>query len=341
MDLRVALTWRLSARRGPRIPPPALERSDDVGVCLVVAPSQRGQLPWALVFRIFLYSCLLCTPIVFKAALAEASGAWQVAQWADTRAFALCLLVLPRSQRWVERLNEGLRASAGGCLAAFVICDIASALALYGAIAALNVRVGADFVVAYGLAKSVRVPRLVLDAAAAAALARACPPLAAVEVGRIVDAGERALAAAAARLRGLAGLPERQLNWRGGGGDERPSGAVSRAAALTRRLTSEYGLAYMAVKNIIGPLSALLFYALLKHGVNVEAALASAGLATLGGGGAGGGAIVGAAAQMCLASQLSTLLFPGVVAGAALLGPRLGAMHVAPLNKALWRRLRR
>ena len=47
--------------------------------------------------------------------------------------------VLPRSQRWVERLNEGLRASAGGCLAAFVICDIASALALYGAIAALNV----------------------------------------------------------------------------------------------------------------------------------------------------------------------------------------------------------
>ena len=75
--------------------------------CLVVAPSQRGQPPWALVFRIFLYSCLLCTPIVFKAALAEASGAWQVAQCADTRAFALCLLVLPRSQRWVERLNEG------------------------------------------------------------------------------------------------------------------------------------------------------------------------------------------------------------------------------------------
>ena len=55
VDLMVTLTWRLSARRGPRIPPPALQRSDDVGVCLVVAPSQRGQPPWALGFRLFVY----------------------------------------------------------------------------------------------------------------------------------------------------------------------------------------------------------------------------------------------------------------------------------------------
>ena len=57
-----------------------------------------------------------------------------------------------------------------------------------------------------------------------------------------------------------------------------------RAAEEARHLTDTYGLAYMAAKNVIGPVSILVFYAALRYGVDVQG-----GLDWLAGGGAGAG----------------------------------------------------
>jgi hypothetical protein len=108
-----------------------------------------------------------------------------------------------------------------------------------------------------------------------------------------------------------------------GAGDVRKkprSGATAKLAEEARMLTDKYGLAYMAAKNVIGPVSIAGFYALLRCGVDVQGAL-NAVIGTRVGGGAGK-----TAGLLALASWTSTLLVPAVVLGAGMLGPRLGAV---------------
>ena len=249
-------------------------------------------------------------------------------------------------------MNAGLRASAGGCLVAFVLLDAGSALCLWALLhRVVAVSVPAEFVLAYGLSKAIRVPRLALDAVAAAALARACPALARVDVGLMIDAGERALGAGALWLSRSCAAVVRACRHRAGAGElavgeatgptasggsvdpagstaervrERPA-AVRRAGEITRAMTSEYGLAYMTAKNVIGPLSAVLFFIALRKGVDLEALLGRFVGEGLGGNAALADA-TGACASLCLAAWSSALLFPLVVTGAALLGPRIGRL---------------
>jgi hypothetical protein len=86
-------------------------------------------------------------------------------------------------------------------------------------------------------------------------------------------------------------------------------------------MTDAYGLAYMAAKNIIGPVSIALFYVLLKYGVDVRGALAFFGAGPAGSTAAAAGKTAGA---LALASWVSTLFFPLVVLGAGYIGPKMG-----------------
>ena len=89
-------------------------------------------------------------------------------------------------------------------------------------------------------------------------------------------------------------------------------------------MTDRYGLAYMAAKNAIGPVSIAAFYLALRGGADVagwiDAAFACFGAApptAVNGAGR-------AAGTLALASWTSTALFPAVVLGAGALGPKLG-----------------
>ena len=88
-------------------------------------------------------------------------------------------------------LNRSLETHPGFVLIGFVCVDMGSALCLLFLITKMKVAVDADFALAYALSKSIRAPRLALDAAVAAELARRFPALAAVRVGPILDAGVR------------------------------------------------------------------------------------------------------------------------------------------------------
>ena len=88
------------------------------------------------------------------------------------------------------------------------------------------------------------------------------------------------------------------------------------AAREARRLADTYGLALMAAKNFIGPVSIAGIYLALRAGVDVQGWLASLEVYGIHLGGAGK-----AAGLMAAASWTSTLLFPAVVMGAAELGP--------------------
>jgi hypothetical protein len=213
----------------------------------------------------------------------------------------------------VEVLNASLRASPLCTLCCFVALDMGSALALLAAAFAAHVSVPADFALAYAICKGLlRAPRLALDALGAAALARLHPSLALVHVSLLLDAAVDAPAAAWRAVSLSMHL--------------RPPAAASTASVPRRRsgayrelkrLSDSYGLAYMAAKNVIGPLSILTTYALLRQGVDLQA--------LLGGIGAQAGEAGRLAGLLALASTASTLLFPAVVLGAAWLAPRLAA----------------
>ena len=89
-------------------------------------------------------------------------------------------------------------------------------------------------------------------------------------------------------------------------------------------MTDAYGLAYMAAKNIIGPVSIALFYVLLKHGVDLRGALAFAGAGAATGANGAAAAAGETAGALALASWVSTLFFPVVVLGAGFIGPKMG-----------------
>lgn len=223
--------------------------------------------------------------------------------------------------RWVRMMNAALVSEPAWCLVGFVICDIGSALVFFLLFSTLDFPVDADFAAAYALSKSIRAPRLAFDAVVAAKMAAAYPPLAAVRMRPILDAGVHAASRVKRAILQIFRV------------DDRPSAATEpqmapakpsaarRAAEEARHLTDTYGLAYMAAKNVIGPVSILVFYGALRCGVDVQG-----GLDWLAGGGAGaGGANVGkTAGLLALSSWASTTLFPAVVLGAGALGPRLG-----------------
>ncbi|KAJ1458404.1 hypothetical protein M885DRAFT_512810 [Pelagophyceae sp. CCMP2097] len=203
---------------------------------------------------------------------------------------------------WVGAVNSALERAAAATLVAFVIVDISSALCLLGVIVALGLQVPPEFVVAYGISKGLlRAPRLAVDAAVAAALAKRFPSLAAVKISLLVDAASDCAAA-------LKRTPSAAL--------AAPGDRLSRAAARARSLLDEYGLAYMVAKNVIGPLTIAALYAALA---SARGSLAPAAVPV----GAGLEAAARFAGQCALASTSSTLLFPFVVVGAAALGPQL------------------
>lgn len=72
--------------------------------------------------------------------------------------------VSPPPPWWVRLLNRSLESHPGCTLAAFLLVDVGSALCLYAIFLVLAVPVDADFALAYALSKSIRVPRLALDA---------------------------------------------------------------------------------------------------------------------------------------------------------------------------------
>ena len=245
---------------------------------------------------------------------------------------------------WVHTLNRALESYPAFVLLGFVLVDMGSALALLALITRFNVAVDADFALAYALSKSVRAPRLALDAAVAARLARLWPALAAVRVGPILDAGIELGAGLRARAGALASAPARWPFFRGADARAAVKGAESaeegsssgasspdaprresrsrRAAREARAMTDAYGLAYMTAKNIIGPTSIAAIYAALKYGVDF-----SSGAFAWFGGSAAGGATAAAgktAGALALASWISTLFFPLVVLGAGFLGEKMG-----------------
>lgn len=230
----------------------------------------------------------------------------------------------PASPRWVNFVNSALEESAVASVVAFVLVDIGSAACILAAITALNVHVPSNFALAYALSKSVRVPRLALDASGAALLARRWPILAEVRVTLMIDAAARAsarLSRTATRL-----LPSARLPFKASQVHGRRNEKLDRVSDEVRRLTDKFGLAYMAAKNVIGPVSILLTYAALQTCGGSLAPLIERM------GGASARNLGRTAARVAFASTASTLLFPAVVMGAAWLGPLLEQARVRALG---------
>jgi hypothetical protein len=205
-------------------------------------------------------------------------------------------------KRWVNRINSALELAPMATVVAFIMIDIGSAAILFSILMALNIRVPSDFALAYTVCKgALRVPRLALDASGAALLARLWPSLASIRVSLMIDAATRGGTSLRQRL-----FPASAAQ---------ASETRSKAMDTVRQLTDRYGLAYMAAKNVIGPVSILLLYVALRTTGGAE------GLMGRFGSSANGVGLL--ASRLALASTASTLLFPGVVMGAAVLGPTL------------------
>lgn len=264
---------------------------------------------------------------------------------------------------WVDFLNVSLERNALATLVGFVLVDLGSALVLWRLIVRSGFEVDPAFTVAYALVKGpLKLPRMALDASAAAVLTKAHPPLAHVRVDRLVDAATgiaAAGAAAIARLASLLGLRagrQGDPSSDGGASDGTGQGMLrgksgkenrgAEAQAKARELLGRYGLAFMASKNVIGPACILILYAVLKAGGEAGAWLTRrTGAATVTGdvaelastGSALGftatdaavaaGGASQAAGSLALASMISTLLFPLVVLGAAVVGPLIATAY--------------
>lgn len=185
---------------------------------------------------------------------------------------------IPRSAEhppsWVVTLNAALEKSASSYAAAYVILDLGLTFVLLVIFIILRFPVDADFALAFAISKGIgKGPRLALDAAAAGALARFYPALAAVRVSLLLDAAGRSLRTlnpftlVKAKMMvsqstpslpelpppspAAAALPDAPIR----------SSRFARAATEVRRLTDRYGLAYVAAKNLLGPLGVLIIYA--------------------------------------------------------------------------------
>ena len=206
------------------------------------------------------------------------------------------MLGATESLAWVTEVNAALESSAISTLCSFMLVDVGSAMGILGVIVALDVRAPPELVMAYAVSKGLlRVPRMTLDAGLAAVLARRWPSLAAVRISLLVDA--------AAKL---------SPRWPCGKDTKKPP---SKMVAQARAVLDQYGLAYMAAKNIIGPTCILSLCAALRRIPSLTQ--------RLGLGQGKGASVTRLAGQLALASTASTLLFPAVVLAAAKLGPAL------------------
>ena len=243
------------------------------------------------------------------------------------------------SPPWAQGINAALEANAAAYVVTYVILDLSTAMGLLLLFMALRINVGAEFALAFALSKSppLRGPRLGLDTAVAAVATRLCPALSHVRVSILADALGRVLSLDIISKRisngSLRGVTDATA------ASEPRSPRLARAGAEARRITDEYGLAYLAVKNIIGPLSTGLIYWAIR--ATTASGVGSAGSAvgrassviarlTLGPGasffdGVRLPSVGNTAGLVALASTASALCFPLVVAGAAKLAPALTA----------------
>ena len=254
----------------------------------------------------------------------------------------------------MRQLNIALEKGAVAYVLTYVLLDLGTALILCLLFLALRVNVAADFALAFAISKSppLRGPRLGLDAVVAGALTKARPQLAAVRVSLIADA--------MAQLMSLDELARRMgVRAQDRSDDEAaakpmsttalPSKRLARAAAATRRLTDEFGLAYLVVKNVMGPLSIFAIYGAIRAcaasghmGASCGGAIARAselvarlalGPGTRSFDGVRLPNVGQAAGCVCLASTVSSLMFPLVVVGAAKLTPSVAGWVEARLNR--------
>jgi len=242
---------------------------------------------------------------------------------------------MPPTPPWVDRINSALESGAAAFVLTYVAVDLGTAFVLLVLFIALRVNVSATFALAFAISKSppLRGARLALDAAVAAALTRFYPPLASVRVSLLADA--------MARLASLDELSERlsgiDVDVAEPAAPSKRKQRLARAAQATRKLTDEFGLAYLVVKNVVGPLSIFGIFAVIRSctGGNAVGSVIAGRNAerfarvVLGPGGSAFDGVklpsVGQTAGcVALASTLSSLLFPLVVLGAAALTPAVG-----------------
>jgi hypothetical protein len=242
------------------------------------------------------------------------------------------------SPPWVTKINNALEKGAAAYFLTYVLLDLGTALVFCIAFLALRVNVSAEFALAFAISKSppLRGPRLGLDTAAAAALTRAFPSLAAVRVSLLADA--------MGRFAGVDELAKRLSGSEGPANATASSGPrqrrVAKVAEATRRITDEFGLAYLAVKNILGPISIFVIYAAVRacaRGAGSESiprASEFVARVALGPGvrsfdGVRLPSVGQTAGCVALASTVSALLFPLIVVASARLAPTVASWVAA------------
>lgn len=181
---------------------------------------------------------------------AEAASPQQQQQQQSAPAAAATL-----APKWVSTINSALEKGAAAYVFTYLLCDMGMALILLVFFFLLQVPVSAEFALAFAVSKAppLRGPRMALDTAAAAALTRVVPSLAAVRVSLLADALARfmSLDEICKRL-GLdtsSSLSD-QASATNDGSEaprtltrrERGKQRLARASAEARRVMDEYGL---------------------------------------------------------------------------------------------------
>ena len=166
-----------------------------------------------------------------------------------------------------------------------------------------------QFSLAYGISRALRFQRLALDVIGAKFIAHMMPAIKSVKVELIFEAFQRV------KMSFLGGILQKRKKWNDNDGF---MDILGRTTSKVTRLSSEYGLALMISKNLIGPINHFLVYTFLKSGFDLSKwkwlDLVAIGDA---------GAVVG---RMAYASWLSTILFPFVVMSAAYCSPLFSRM---------------
>ena len=160
----------------------------------------------------------------------------------------------PSSPWWVTRLNHALNLAPLGYVCSFVLIDISSCLCILATLQWRQVNVSPEFTLAYAISKALRFQRLALDAAGAKFVTVITPAVNEVKVDLIIDAIK------ACRETAFGGI------LKGGGNDN----MLKKTATEATKLSSKYGLALMASKNLIGPINHILLYYLLKNGIDLS-----------------------------------------------------------------------
>ena len=222
---------------------------------------------------------------------------------------------------WVSSLNGALTYYAASTVIAFLLVDMVCACCLLGGLIVGQVQVPGEFAVALAISKGpLKAPRVAVEASIAAMLARRYPSLRAVRTSILLEEMAHMWGRLAGSVRTLLHVRPIHSHLSLNGQHARASSLATSTVPIMRRLSDEYGLAYLAAKNVVGPLCTLVsFGALRSSGLAVSQAMAALSRRL----GMGVGASGGYAGQVALAATLSHLLFPVSVLSAAHLGPLL------------------